>query len=366
MDFSAGAQGQEREVWHPRSRCPLASLRVASPTQAAILQQEGASRVACLPSQPTWQQSVASSQPRSLPPLLGLPLPPSLQTPSRRVGSTSVGVLQVEGVERAGSSVGVPRIESLLDVPCVLQSRDGAQTLRPLGPLAEASHSLTFPPLRQDQEQKCLVGDVHAPISCSSDATGSGTASVVIIGGATGIVLTGRGDVGTGGGEDGISARGSVTRTLVRLGGGGIDRLGGGDGTSSITEPVIRKTQQQAISQTRSQPTSVLIHTTPARRGNRSRRYVRRRWRLFFARPPSLQRRLWRRRKRGGRWWRWLGQEVHRRGRYRTGNTWGRHLFLCSLVLGRVVFDLSYRARRCRILRISMQSAFLRFCHGCA
>lgn len=67
----------------------------------------------------------------------------------------------------------------------------------------------------------------------------------MIIGGVAGLRLTGRGDVGTGGGGDGVSARASVTRTLVRLGGGGMDRLGGGDGTSSVIEPVTRNTSDQ-------------------------------------------------------------------------------------------------------------------------
>ena len=81
---------------------------------------------------------------------------------------------------------------------------------------------------------------IYTPLSCSTDATCSDTTIVVIIGGVSGrrFTLVGRGDVGTGGGDDGVSAKGSVTRTLVRLGGGGIDRLGGGDGTSSVIEPV--------------------------------------------------------------------------------------------------------------------------------
>lgn len=64
--------------------------------------------------------------------------------------------------------------------------------------------------------------------------------SVVIIWGVSGLRVTGRGDVGAGGGEDGTSTNASATRTLVRLGGSGIDRLGGGDGTSSVIEPDTR------------------------------------------------------------------------------------------------------------------------------
>ena len=65
------------------------------------------------------------------------------------------------------------------------------------------------------------------------------------MGGASGRRLTGRGDIGTGGGEDGGDAKASVTRTLVRLGGGGIGRLGGGEGASSVHEPVAKTTHDQ-------------------------------------------------------------------------------------------------------------------------
>lgn len=67
-----------------------------------------------------------------------------------------------------------------------------------------------------------------------------------MIGGVVGRRLTGRGDVGAGGG--GGSAKASVTRTLVRLGGGGMDRLGGGEGASSVTEPAREKVISQAHS----------------------------------------------------------------------------------------------------------------------
>lgn len=56
-----------------------------------------------------------------------------------------------------------------------------------------------------------------------------------MIGGVVGRRLTGRGEVGAGGGVHGTSDCGSVILKLVRLGGGGKERLGGADGASSAT-----------------------------------------------------------------------------------------------------------------------------------
>lgn len=57
-----------------------------------------------------------------------------------------------------------------------------------------------------------------------------------MIGGVIGLRLTGRGEVGIGGGVGGTCAGGSVTLTLVRRRGGGIERRGGVGDASSATE----------------------------------------------------------------------------------------------------------------------------------
>lgn len=155
-----------------------------------------------------------------------------------------------------------------------------------------------------------------------------------MIGGEVGRRWTGRDNVGTGGGEDGASSA-SVTRTLVRLGGGGIDRLGGGDGTSSVTEP------RRAYKQSAQSTCDVVTLTTPAWRWNGSRRYV---WRLRSLLFIHFQRLYgcvgwWRDRRRR------LGPEIdRRRQRYGTNSArWG--LVRLHSVLGRIVVILRLGCR---------------------